>query len=514
MSRKYLIIAAVALLIACWNSMGFHQGDEHFQLLEFAAWKLGLMGQEDLTWEFAERMRPATQPAIVYAVYKVWSVFGEVNPYHFAFLLRLLSAAGFLLIAVKIWERYASVMPNARLVKWLALGLLFNWCSVYSGIRFSGENWAGMALAAGFLLYPMGPLEGLVNREEPTPNPPHGRGLLKTLRAFSKNHQIFTPGREGQTFAAFGAGLLFGLAFLFRYQVAIMVVGFGAWLLFIRRETWQHIGLVVLGGLLALALGTLLDAWFYGEWVIAPWHYVRSNLIEGKAATFGSAPWWDYFRMVFERGVPPLGLLYIIAPLWFAWRYRRDPVTWMMVPFLLVHFLLSRKDARFLFPLLPYLPVMIMAGVVALRQRYGEGFLDRKWINRSIKVLWGMNLLILATVLVRPMISEVKVNKYVYDNYTEPVTLFADNKHIYTYANLTMHFYQRPGKVTIYHTESRKEWPECATPVCLYSRHAKVAEPPAGAKLVYTTRPLWADQLGLKDWLDGMKWWTIWELER
>ena len=104
---------------------------------------------------------------------------------------------------------------------------------------------------------------------------------------------------------------------------------------------------------LPLAVGTLLDAWFYGEWVFAPWHYVRSNLVEGKAATFGSAPWWDYFRMVFERGVPPLGLLYIAAPMWFAWWYRRDPITWMMVPFLLVHFLLSRKDARFPFSASP-----------------------------------------------------------------------------------------------------------------------------------------------------------------
>lgn len=489
MSRKYLIIAAAALLIACWNSVGFHQGDEHFQLLEFAAWKLGLMGQEDLTWEFAERMRPATQPVIVYMLHKVIGVFGEVNPYHFAFLLRLLSAGGFLVLAVKVWERYESTMPTPRLTKWLALGLLFSWCSVYSGIRFSGENWAGMAVAAGLLLYPIKKV-------------PDQRGIFTKARASNGGWDYF------------GAGLLFGLAFLFRYQVAIMVLGLGAWLLFISKEHWRCLGLTILGGLTALAVGTLLDAWFYGEWVIAPWHYVRSNLIEGKAATFGSAPWWDYFRMVFERGVPPLGLLYIIAPLWFAWRYRRDPITWMMLPFLLVHFFLSRKDARFLFPLLPYLPVMIMAGIVALRQRYGEGFLDKKWVNRSIKVMWGMNLLILATVLVRPMISEVKVNKFVYDNYTEPVTLFADNKHIFTYANLTMHFYQRPGKVTIYHTERREDWPTCDTPVCLYSRLDKSPTPPAGAKLVYTTRPLWADKLGLKDWLDGMKWWSIWELEK
>jgi len=487
MTRKHLLIAAAALMIASWNSYGFHQGDEHYQLIEFAAWKLGILDQEQLTWEFAERMRPATQPAIVYGLYKVVGIFGEVNPYHFAFLLRLLSSTLFIVLAAKVWERYSPVLPDQRLVRWLALGLLFNWCSVYSGIRFSGENWSGMAFAAGFLLYPM-----------------MGNG---------GRTDVFTPGRKAGNFAALGAGLLFGLAFLFRYQVAIMVVGFLTWLLFVGKESWKRILLVVLGGLVMLAVGTLLDRWFYEEWVIAPWHYVRSNLIEGKAATFGSAPWWDYFRMVFERGVPPLSLLYIAAPLWFAWRFRRDPVTWMMVPFLLVHFVLSRKDARFLFPLLPFVPVMLLAGAAALQRYYEDGFFDRKWINRSVKLLWGINLVILLTVLVRPMISEVKVNKFVYDNYEEPVTVLADNKHIFTYANLTLNFYQRPGKVTIYHTKTREEWPVCETRTCLYSQMTKTPDPPAGARLVYTTRPVWADGLGLKEWLDGMKWWTIYELD-
>ena len=486
MAKKHLFLAILALLTACWFSVGFHQGDEHFQLLEFAGYKLGFISAEQLPWEFGERMRPATQPAIAYALHRVVGLFGEVNPYYFAFLLRLISAAGFVLLAVKVFERYARKMPTERLLGWLALGLLFNWCSVYSGIRFSGENWAGMAFAFGLLLYPA---------------------------AVPERKDTFTPVRAGGKFACFAAGLLFGLAFLFRYQVAIMVVGFGAWLLFVAREQWQRVGLVVLGGLVALAFGTLLDRWFYGEWVIAPWHYLRSNLIEGKAATFGSAPWWDYFRMVFERGVPPLGLLYIAAPLWFAYRFRRDPLTWMMAPFLLVHFLLSRKDARFLFPLLPFVPVMIMAGAVVLRRKYGDGVFGRKWVARGVKTLWAMNLLILLTVLFRPMISEVKVNKFVWDNYTEPVTILADGRHVFTYADLTLRFYQRPGKVIIHRTEDRAEWPACETNVCLYSQFTRTPTPPAGGRLVYTTRPEWADGLGLKEWLDEMKWWSVYELE-
>ncbi len=486
MPKQYLIVSAAALITACWFSVGFHQGDEHFQLLEFAAWKLGLLTEDQLPWEFAEQMRPATQPAIVYVFYKVAALFGDVNPYHFTFFLRLLSAGLFAFVAVQVWARFAPALATAQLVRWLALGLLFNWCSVYSGIRFSGENWAGMALALGVLTYPL----------------PQARG----------HHHLFTPPKNGDILACFAAGLLFGLAFLFRYQVAIMVVGFGGWLLFIGKENWQRLALVVVGGLLAVALGTLADRWFYGEWVIAPWHYLRANLVEGKAATFGTAPWWDYFRMVFERGVPPLSLLYIVAPLWYAWRYRRDPLSWMMVPFLFVHFLLSRKDARFLFPLLPWVPVMILAGLQELRHLYGQDWLQRRWGQRSIKLLWTINLLVLSTVLFRPLISEVKVNKFVYDRYEQPVTLFADDKHLYSYTNLTLHFYQRPGKVTIYQNATREAWPACTTSVCLYSQFTRQPSPPAGAKLIYTTRPAWANAPLLKKWLHNLAWWSVYEL--
>ena len=185
----------------------------------------------------------------------------------------------------------------------------------------------------------------------------------------------------------------------------------------------------------------------------------------------------------------------------------------MMAPFLLVHFLLSRKDARFLFPLLPFVPVMIMAGAVVLRRKYGDGVFGRKWVARGVKTLWAMNLLILLTVLFRPMISEVKVNKFVWDNYTEPVTILADGRHVFTYADLTLRFYQRPGKVIIHRTEDRAEWPACETNVCLYSQFTRTPTPPAGGRLVYTTRPEWADGLGLKEWLDEMKWWSVYELE-
>ena len=483
--RPYLIAAVLLLLFTCWRSVGFHQGDEHFQILEFAAYKAGAVAEDQLAWEFAERMRPATQPALAYVVYRAFGLFGPPNPYHVAFFLRLLSAAAFLGVAVWTYRRFATRFAAPTLLRWFALALLFNWASVYSGVRFSGENWSGLAVAAGLLLYPLAP---------------------------ATDARRFTPGRDGGAAAVFGAGLLFGLAFLLRYQTAILVVGFGAWLLFVARERWPRLALVVAGGLAALAVGTLLDRWLYGEWVIAPWHYVRSNLVEGKAATFGTAPWWYYVEKTFERGVPPLSLLYLAAPLWFGWRFRRDPLVWMWVPFLAVHLYLSRKDLRFLFPLLPFLPVMMLALTQVLWKSVKSRGRGRVWLRRVVVILAVVNGVALASVALRPVIAEVAVSQYVWDHYTEPVTLLADGRHVYTYANLTMWFYQRPGRVIIHRTEDRAAWPPCTTAVCLYSERTRSPDPPPGARLVYSNRPAWLLTTPLGRLLARERWWYIYEL--
>ncbi|MEO0734882.1 MAG: hypothetical protein AAFZ52_18740, partial [Bacteroidota bacterium] len=142
MRKKHLIIAALILACACWNAVGFHQGDEHFQILEFAAYQAGLVDATDLPWEYGERMRPALQPGLTYLLYQAFGIFGEVHPYWFAFFLRLLSAGLFLWVAVLLYRRYTLALPQ-DLWRWFALLLLFHWCTVYVGIRFSNENWSG-----------------------------------------------------------------------------------------------------------------------------------------------------------------------------------------------------------------------------------------------------------------------------------------------------------------------------------------------------------------------------------
>lgn len=485
MKPKHLYLALAVLLVSCWNSVGFHQSDEHWQILEFASYKLGNTPLENLAWEFGEQMRPALQPFMVYLSYRAFSVFGEVNPHWFTFFLRLVSAAMFLLIVFQLFRRYAPVF-SPELKRLLGLFLLFHWVSVYVGIRFSGENWSGMLTVLGFLVYP--------------------------IPATTSGKQQLTPTKNGPAWWCFAAGLLFGASFLLRYQMAVGVLGFGAWLLFVGKERWSRLALVILGGVVMLGIGAVLDYWMYGEWVNAPWNYLRINVFEGVAATYGSRPWWGYLELIFLRGIPPLGLVYLVAIGYFCWRFRRDPLSWLTIAFIIVHSILSRKDIRFLFPLATVLPIALLVLYNAVLDRYGkDAFTRTGWWKRGYYLLLFVNFGILAAVMVRPVASELHPFEYVYDNYPEGVTIYSDRRLLYVFGGLTTDFYKRPNTALI---EGRPPTTGCPGPTpCLYSAHTHDPQPPAGAKLVYTNRSNWVQALNFGGWQDGMKWWYVYELQ-
>jgi phosphatidylinositol glycan class B len=47
--ERYIFPAAMALyFVAAWFSTGFYHGDEHYQLIEFAAHKMGNIAREEL----------------------------------------------------------------------------------------------------------------------------------------------------------------------------------------------------------------------------------------------------------------------------------------------------------------------------------------------------------------------------------------------------------------------------------------------------------------------------------
>lgn len=478
-SRLYLL-AGLLLLITAWCSSGNHQGDEHFQILEFAAYKLGLATSSDLAWEYHKQMRPALQPALAYLAYRVVGLGGEANPFHLAFLLRVVSGAFTLLVASLLYRRFAARI-SVPLLRSLLLVLLFHWCGYYNGVRFSSENWSGLAMVAGLLLYPIG--EG-------------GRRFMPA------------GGRS-----AFLAGLLFGLAFLFRYQMGLAVAGFGLWLLLVKRENWQNILAVSAGGILVVIACYPLSYWLYGEWTVPAWNYFASNLIEGKAARYGSKPWYGYFELVFLRGIPPLSIVYLIGSGIYCWRYRLDPVTWTVVGFVVVHSLLARKDIRFLFPLIPLLPVLIFGAAKWVEERNGKQFWHSRWTSLTLKSLWIINLLLLAAVMVRPANSGIGPLKFIYGTYPRSVVIGGPHARLPIAEGAVARFYLRPG--TVIDTTGNQIAGTCvrAQNECLYLvRERGRLTPPPGARLMYTSRPTWLEPLNFMGWLDSQRWYYVYQL--
>ncbi len=505
MPSKYLYLSAIVLLCTVWNAIGFHQGDEHFQILEFAIHRAGVEGAE-LAWEYHEQMRPGLQPYLAYCLYRVLGLFGEVDPFFMAGLLRFFSAALFLGVAVTVYNRYRSAFPGKSALRWFALLLLFSWCNVYAGVRFASESWSGACFAFGLLLYPL-----------PELGDPEMKSSVITRSLFWRGRRCgggagHTPPRNLMS-KAFLAGGLFGLSFEFRYQLAIAVVGFILWLLIATKVNWKHLAATVAGGLLAVGIGTLTDAWLYDEWVFAPWKYLEQNLIQGKAATFGTKPWYGYVEYIFERGVPPLSLVYLAAIGYFCYRYRWDPVTWSFLLFFVVHSILSRKDIRFLFPMLPFLPLAVAVLYRDLRLRYGKDFLRRGWRRMAFRTLIVISCVLLAWVMIRPMNSNLPATRFVYNNYQEPVTLLANGKSIYNHSGLVHRFYRREGLTIVNSGDGQPLARPCPTATCLYSVETNDPNPPEGAKLVYTRAPFFLNSFDAWGLLRNPRYWYVYEVD-
>ncbi|HEY3500150.1 MAG TPA: hypothetical protein VGK73_35915, partial [Polyangiaceae bacterium] len=157
----------------------------------------------------------------------------------------------------------------------------------------------------------------------------------------------------------------FGLSFLARYQSAALVAGCCVWF-FVFGRARRALVLGVGGGLvLAMAFGVVLDRWGYGHWVYSPWNYLRSNLIDGVAASFGRSPVWGFVTLFATKLWPPFGLLWFAVFVLAAWQLPRHLLTWTVLSFVLMHHAIAHKEPRFLFPTLALSTVL--AGLLVER---------------------------------------------------------------------------------------------------------------------------------------------------
>jgi GPI mannosyltransferase 3 len=106
-------------------------------------------------------------------------------------------------------------------------------------------------------------------------------------------------------------------------------------------------------------LTTLLDRWYYGFWTFPPLRFLYFNVNQNLAVFYGKNR-RDYYL---TEGLPLL--LTTALPFAMLGMYRSlrstnslSPLAWMVVFFVLCMSLISHKEVRFLFPILPALHVL------------------------------------------------------------------------------------------------------------------------------------------------------------
>lgn len=389
--ERYFFLAALAIyIITAWFSTGFYHGDEHYQLIEFAAYKMGNVSPDELAWEFGARVRPAFQPFIAFIIIKLLQVFSIVDPYIQAFVLRLLTAL-LALVSIRFFTRTCSYLVNPRHHKAYLFLSYFLWFLPFVNVRFTSETWSGIMLLNTLSV------------------------LLNTNLRGNRNYL---------------AGVLLGLSFLFRYQNAFLALGIVLWLLVIEREKIIDLLKLLAAGVAVLLLGMLMDYWLYGEFTLSAWNYFYVNLVEDVASGYGTESWWNYFYSIFRFGFFPIGIPIILAFLILTLKKPKSVFIWTILPFFVIHSIIAHKELRFLFPVINLVPIILLLAFQALKWDI------RKWkvpariaIHSVAWILVTINVIGTITVSLKPADGGLTtITHYIRQHYgDDPIRLISYN---------------------------------------------------------------------------------------
>lgn len=473
--RLVYFLCLASLIILAFLSIGYYYPDEHFQILEFAAWKLNLNTAGNLPWEFALRMRPAIQPALVVIVYRVFEWAGCPNPFTIALFLRMLSASVSFLAMWMMYRKYAGEFMDVVLKKWFLLLSFLLWFSLYNSVRFSSETWSGSLFIIGF--------------------------AYLSIRNKSKARLDF-----------FITGVLLGLSFIIKYQSGLLIAGFLFWQLLIKKEKRQDLLLMLAGIVIAFIAGIIADRWFYGEWTLTLWNYFEQNILEDKISGFGTQPWWFYFNDVFVRTVPPFSLVFILSFLIVMIFFPGDVLTWTLLPFVLFHFIIGHKETRFLYPLIGFLPVLVTKAAEFAMGRWKPGFQYNVYARIFTRAFWYCNILLIFIMFFNPADKQVGLYHKIYNDYPGPVKLYYLTEDPYHRAK-EIHFYKRASLETI-----KADYPFIPenTGGIKFLFAVKSDDPFLqffkGKKLIYSSYPDWIRKFNVNHWVERTRIWYVFEI--
>lgn len=370
---KHIFLLGILFhLLAVIFSEGYHRPDEHLGLMRFMTMKLGLFPTEDLSWEYPAKIRPWLQPGLMVLLSKIYLGLGFKDPFIWAMLLRLVSSLLALVASFQLFKLAKAEFQGVNL-KIAAILIFLTWYFPFFHARPSAEN-------LGMSLFIIGLCQWLLR-------PQHSRFLI---------------------------GLLFGASFILRFQMAFAVAPLWFWFIFSRRESAKGLTLVALGIVAAILINIPIDYWGYGVWTFSAWNYFDHNILRGAAAGFGVAPWYYYFTKIFAKGIPPFSLVFLVPAFWCWIKRPRHWVTWVSLPFFVLHSMVGHKELRFLFGLGMLCPHMLALMLDDLKLKWTH------WLATFTYLLVFINANALIIASLKPAFTPIDMYKVLYNHPNPP----------------------------------------------------------------------------------------------
>ncbi len=369
-----LLASLIVQVIMCITAIGIYHPDQHFQIIEFSSAQLHK--PFGYVWEYDALIRPSLQ-VYLFSGYRIlcgW--LGVHDPFLQMTILQILFGLA-LFVLFNTLALWYFRQENRRILYWVLFILNFSWWIPYTRTLFSSEMLSALLFFGAVFWY--------------------------ILKGGTRGAPV-TDGVMSRWLVPLFVGLLFSLSFYARFQTAFAILGFGCWMLFVERKYYKLLPLIA-GFIIGTVLNIELDHGFYHQWVFTPYTYYKVNIIEGKAASFGTSPFTVYLgELMGITFAPPLSILL----LYFGFRAAilkklADPLSLTVLFFIVGHCIISHKEDRFLFPVLSVLPILIGWGLpdlIGWYQTRKKGF--RKLIKGVAVFSVSLNMVVLGLLFFTP----------------------------------------------------------------------------------------------------------------
>tara|TARA_Y100000590_G_scaffold276817_1_gene310804 strand:+ start:4033 stop:5481 length:1449 start_codon:yes stop_codon:yes gene_type:complete len=378
----YIILGLILHLISAYFTYGFYSDDEHFQILEPAAYLLGLNDViiEDTSgyyweWRLHIRMRPWLQPYIYYHFINLLKLFGIQDPFSWTLIIRLVSS----------------------IIGFASITYLF---FTFKHIFFKTKNHFNYFIFFGFWFYPF--LHSRTSAEN----------LSITLFIFSfciLYKQLQLKQVKLNYFVFFTASFLMGLSMVTKFNLVFTTIPFFIWMTVFHFNIIR-IPIYGISVILALSFGLFIDYINWGSYKNTYLQFYKFNLDEtwGRLSDYGIEPWWYFFTETIAQLAPILSIFFVIGILIFWIKHPTNSITWITFVTVIFISMFSHKEIRYIFPVYIFAPFFI--------SYFFEKF-NYKYISNFLKIFIIIsNLLFLSLTLFFPPNSKVGVYKYIYDN--------------------------------------------------------------------------------------------------